>query len=129
MLMIGFWAGAVQKYIYSSYKCMLVLSGSFITLQALPLIVSHAGWMSTVTRLNPAVLWQNTPRWFMEHDITLSFAWSEFFTLAVWGAALVVYGALAARHFQKKDFRICSTKDNTSGGVIDDIIKRSAVWF
>ena len=97
-------AGSLILFLKNSYLAALCLACGFFLLFALPHLSRPAGWLRLVILINPAVLWKYCGMWFIENDICLSFAGSEWWTLFLW-TALTAGACLAAWHyFRKRDF-------------------------
>lgn len=103
VLLFGVIAGAVQFFINNSYITMLCMGAGFIGLLWLTYTVQVADWIKTAVCLNPAVLWLMCGRWFIENDISLSFAWSEFLTLGAWGVMYSLISMIGWKLFNGKD--------------------------
>lgn len=103
-LLIGLLAGSLQFFINNSYITMVDLSAGFLGLFALPFAVKKANWIKTIAAVNPATLWSQCRRWFIENDISLSFAWSEYWTLGIWIIICMVCMLAGWRYFCRKDF-------------------------
>lgn len=102
-VLCGIFAGALQLFVNNSYITMISAGAGFMGLIAVAFAVKPAGWLKTFVCMNPAVLWRYCGRWFIENDIIVSFAWSEFFTL---GIRLIFAGILTIagdHHYKIKD--------------------------
>jgi hypothetical protein len=103
-LIIGFIAGALQLFVGNSYVAMIGMSAVFLGLLALACAVQQANWLKTIVCLNPAILWSGCRHWFMESDISLSFAWNEWWTLGIWAVIGTVCMVIGWRYFCRKDY-------------------------
>lgn len=103
VLLLGVLSGALQFLIHNSYITVVIMCAGFLALLALPFAVQQANWVKTVVCLNPASLWYTCGRWFMENDLALSFAWSEYWTLGVWTIITVAAAIIGWRSFCRKD--------------------------
>lgn len=103
VLLAGVIAGAIHIFVDSSYISMISIAVYFIGLMGFGLTVQSADWIKTFSCMNPAVLWLCCGRWFIENDIAVSFAWSEFWNLGVWGIMAMLLGVCGMRHFKRKD--------------------------
>lgn len=103
-LLIGLFAGALQLFLHNSYITMVSISAGYFGLLALPFAVRKADWIKTIVALNPAELWAQCGRWFIENYLALSFAWSEWWTLGIWTVVGAVFLLVGWRYFRRKDF-------------------------
>lgn len=102
--LLGLISGALQLFINNSYIVAVGLSAGFLGLFALPFAVQKATWLKTIVAVNPAALWWQCSRWFIENDLSLSFAWSEYWTLGIWTVICMVCMLVGWRYFCRKDF-------------------------
>ncbi len=103
VLLAGVIAGAVHIFVNNSYISMICIAAGFVGLMWFGLTIQRADWIKTFACMNPAVLWLCCGRWFIENDMAVSFNWSEFWNLGVWGIMAVLLGMCGMRCFKKKD--------------------------
>lgn len=103
ILLFGFTAGAVHLFINNSYITMIGTAACFVGLMVLPAAVKSAGWLKTVVCLNPVSVWYYCGRLFIENDLPVSFAWSEFVTLGIFSVTAIIFMLLGRRFFISKD--------------------------
>ena len=107
-LLIGLLAGSLQLFFHNSYLTIISIGAGFLGLFALPFAYTSAirpgGWLLTILQLNPVTMWNLCRRWFIEHNLSLSFAWSEFWTLGIWGIIILGIGIAGWRHLKRRDF-------------------------
>ena len=102
MVLVSVLAGTVQYFLRNSYFSMLCMSVFFWGGLALPYLVKN-GFAHTAALLNPAALWYMCGGWFVEYDPSLSFAWSEFWTVGVWLTTAFTGLFLGKRRFRRED--------------------------
>ena len=100
ILLTGILSGAVQYYLRNSYFSMVCIGVGFMGLLALPYL-SGWGFLHTAVMLNPAVLWYLCGGWFIEYDPSISFAWSEFWTIGIWSFISLIVLFIGKKHFNK----------------------------
>jgi hypothetical protein len=103
VLLSGLLSGALQLYIHNSYITMIGTAVGFVVLILLPFMVKDATWLKTLVCLNPSCLWYGCSRWFIENDLPVSFAWSEFITLGIWSGFSVMIMIFGRLHLKKED--------------------------
>ena len=96
-------AGALMLFLKNGYLAAVCLASGFFLLYALPFLIRTAGWLRLLILMTPAVLWNYCGLWFIENDICLSFAGSEWWTLLLW-TVLTAGACLAAwLFFRERD--------------------------
>lgn len=103
VFLFGILSGAVQLFVQNSYITMIGTAIGFVSLMLLPFVVKIVGWVKTVICLNPASLWYYCGRWFIENDLPVSFAWSEFITLGIWLVFSMIIMISGNRYLRSKD--------------------------
>lgn len=94
-LLIGIFSSAVRLFVNNSYITLVGTSAGFVGLFLLPVAIKSVSYIKTAACLNPATLWYYCGRWFIENDLPVSFAWSEFITLGIWfiiTAVIMLFG-------------------------------------
>lgn len=94
-------SGGIQLFVHSSYITMISIAAGFIGLLALPFAASSANWIKTALCLNPASMWKACTRWFIEYDLCVSFAWSEFVIIRLWAIIATVLFSFGIMYFKK----------------------------
>lgn len=94
-------SGGIQLFVHSSYITMISIAAGFIGLLALPFATSSANWIKTALCLNPASMWRACTRWFIEYDICVSFAWSEFVIIGLWAIIATILFSLGILYFKR----------------------------
>ena len=104
-LLAGVLAGAGWYCLKNSYLAFLILS-------MLLMGSSIAAFLHTTTFLdillticNPSLLWITCGAWFMENDLTLSFAGNEFWCLAGCGALILMVYFIGKMRFWKWELK------------------------
>ena len=100
----GMIAGALQLFVNNSYITMISIGAGSIGLLAIPYAIKSTGWLKTVVCLSPTGLLFYCGRWFIENDIMVSFAWSEYLTLGIWFFITAIVMILGNHHLKTKDF-------------------------
>lgn len=103
VLLFGILSGAVQLYVHNSYLTMIGCAVGFVVLMLLPFIVKNACWLKTFVCLTPSSLWYYCSRWFIENDLPVSFAWSEFITLGIWFVISIILMLVGKSYLKSKD--------------------------
>lgn len=101
--LIGAVSGALQLFINNSYISAVLIGAGFFMMLALPLLISTSTFVMTLLVMTPAALWFECSRWFIENDIPLSFAWSEFYTIGAWSVFAAIGMILGWRRSKRKD--------------------------
>ena len=103
VLLFGILSGAVQLYVHNSYITMIDTAVGFVVFMLLPYIVKNACWLKTFVCLTPSSLWYYCSRWFIENDLPVSFAWSEFITLGIWFVISIILMLVGKSYLKSKD--------------------------
>ena len=103
VLLIGLIAGTVQLFVNNSYFTIICIASVFVGFLALPVTIRNASWIKTAVSLTPSTMWRYCGRWFIENDMPVSFAWSEFFTLGIWFMLTIIFLLCGIRFMQTKD--------------------------
>lgn len=82
---------------------MISIAAGFIIFMLFPFIVETADWFKTIVCLNPAIVWYYCSKWFIENDLPVSFAWSEFVTLGIWYIITIFLMLFGIRHLKTQD--------------------------
>lgn len=101
VILTGILGAAVWYLIKNGYLVFLVLC--ILLMGSVPLAYYHTETFLDLLLelLNPGILWITCGAWFMENDVSLSFAGNEFYCLGVCGCMVVFVLWGSVRHFRK----------------------------
>lgn len=104
-LLAGVLAGAGWYYLKNSYLAFLILS-MLLMCSLLAASVHTTTFLDILLAIcNPSLLWVTCGAWFMENDLTLSFAGNEFWCLAGCGILILFVYFIGKIRFRKWELK------------------------